>query len=139
MPANTSPIFLLTPRLESVVSAATSVRDGSSGTLYSLFVSNSSNGSRIEKITCMQAATSSASSAIAVRVYCCDAAGNNPRIIREALLAATTPSATVLGAVTTFNFTGGLLLGTNSSIYVGQSTYAGAQDRCHWSAEGGDF
>jgi len=135
---NNNPIFVGTPRLTTVESAATALRDGSSGTLYSLFVANTTTGSRIERITCMSSATVS-SSANAVRIYATQPGGTSPKLIREGLLAATSPTATVLGAYVTFNFQGGLMLGTASSIYVGQSTYTSASDKLHWSSEGGDF
>ena len=60
-------------------------------------------------------------------------------LIREALIASVAPTSTVLGSYAVFNFVGGLTLGASNSIYVGQSTYTAAQDKIHWSAEGGIF
>lgn len=138
--ANNNPIFILTPRITSTVCSASSTRDGSGGTLYSLFIPDTTNGSRVEKITCMLAGTnSSASSAMAVRLYITDIGGNNPRLFRETLIASATPTATALGGNTTFTFPGGLGIGTASEIRVGQSTYGGVNDTTHWTCEGGNF
>lgn len=139
MPANTTPIFLGTPRITSVEVTAASNRDGS-GTIYSLFTPNLTNGSRIERINCVLAGTlSSASTAMAVRVFICDANGANPRIFREGLIAGTTPTATAVGGNTSFTFAGGLVIGTGSTVYVGQSTGDTTANRGHWTAEAGDF
>lgn len=138
MPANTNPIFIGTPRIASAEVTAASNRDGT-GTIYQLLVPGT-NGSRIEKINCVLAGTlSSASTAMAVRVFVCDSVGSNPRIFRESLIGATTPSATVVGGNATFTFACGLVVGTNSTIYVGQSTGDTTANRGHWTAEAGDF
>jgi hypothetical protein len=136
--ANTSPIFIGTPRLTTVASAASAGRDGLSGNIYPLFVSNSTYGSRVESISAITGTTTS-NAANAIRIYITEAGGTNPCLIREGLIVTTTPSATVLGGYVIFNFSGGLLLGTASSIYVGQSTYNSAVDKVHYSCMGGDF
>lgn len=139
MPANTSPIFILTPRLTSVVTGGTSTRDGANGTLYSLFVAGPTFGSRVERVTAMNGATGT-SSAMAVRLYVTGASGASPMLYREALLASAAPSATVLGSTTTFNFVGGLLMAPSTELWVSQSNYSSATtDRVCWIAEGGDF
>jgi len=138
MSANTTPIFVGTPRIASVEVTAASNRDGT-GTIYQLLVPGT-NGSRIEKINCILSGTlSSASTAMAVRVFICDAVGVNPRIFRETVIASTTPSATVVGGNATFTFAGGLVIGTSSTIYVGQSSGDTTVNRGHWTAEAGDF
>ena len=138
---NTTPIFVGTPRITSAEVTAPCNRDGS-GTIYQLFVPNTTNGSRIERINCWLAGTvSSASTALAARIFICDAAGANPRIFRESSIASTTPtpSTGIVGGNTTFTFAGGLVIGTSSTIYVGQSSGDTTVNRGHWTAEGGDF
>lgn len=138
MPGNTTPIFVGTPRITTAEVTAASNRDGT-GTIYQLLVPGT-NGSRIEKINCILAGTlSSASTAMAVRVFICDDVGANPRLFRETVIASTTPSATVVGGNATFTFAGGLVVGTNSTVYVGQSSADTAANRGHWSCELGDF
>lgn len=138
MPANTTPIFVATPRITNTEVTAACNRDGT-GTIYQLLVPGT-NGSRVEKINCILAGTlSSQSAAMTVRVFICDSAGANPRIFREQAIAATTPSTTVVGGNATFTFAVGLAIGTASTIYVGQGSGDTNLNRGHWTAEAGDF
>ena len=136
---NYQPIFVGTPIITTAVTATVSLRDGG-GPITQLFVADPTNGSRVERISAFNTATQgSPSQAMQVRVFIANANGTNPRLFREQLLANVTPAAGTLGAFAIFNFTGGLMLGTNSSIYVGQGTYTGLNDTTHWTAEGGHF
>ena len=136
---NNNPIFVGTPVITTAITATVSLRDGG-GPIQQLFVGDPTNGSRIERISAYNTATQGAASqAMQVRLFVADASGNNPRLFREQLLANVTPAAGTLGAFAIFNFSGGLMVGTNSSIYVGQGTYAGINDTTHWVCEGGHF
>lgn len=138
MPANIIPNFVSNPRITSVEVVANSNRDGT-GTTYQLFTPGAS-GSRIDRINCILAGTiSAASTAMAVRVFLCDENGNNPRILRESLIPSSTPTNNSLGGNTSFVFLGGLLIGTNSTIRVGQSTGNTTNNRGHWTCEASDF
>ena len=139
MPANNNPIFIGTPIVQNIISAEVTGRDGTSGT-YQLLFNPGPNGSRVERVTAITAGTiSSPSSAMALRVYVKNLNNNVLYLYREAVIPAATPGTAVIGSNITFNFNGGLCLGTQSQIWVGQSTYADADDRISWTAEGGDF
>lgn len=139
MPANNNPIFVLTPRITSTEVTTSTLRDGS-GTLNQLFLPGT-NGSRVERINCILATTASTpgNTTMAVRIFIADYDGSNPRIFRENLIAAVGPSGTILGGNTQFTFAGGLIIGTNSSIWCGQSTGDTTHNKGHWTCEAGDF
>lgn len=139
MPANTAPIFTLTPEAATcTIAAANTARDGS-GTLVDLFTSGA-NGSRIDFITFTSAqATAAASAARVQRVFLTDTAGINPRLIQEVVLSSVTASNTAIGATSTITFTNGLIINTGQKIQVSQSVYGSAADGTHVIARGGDF
>lgn len=139
MPANTSPIFMLTPRaVTATIAAANTARDGS-GTLVDVMTAGS-NGSRVDFITFTSAqATAAANTARVQRVYLTDTAGANPRLISEVALAAVTASNTAIGATATITFTNGLVIASGQKIQVSQSVYAGVQDPTHVLVRGGDY
>lgn len=87
MPANTSPIFTLTPRVTlAQVSAANTNRDGT-GTIVDL-ITGATNGTRIDRITIKAVGTTTAGM---VRLYIYD--GTNTRLWKEEIVSAITPSA----------------------------------------------
>lgn len=91
MPANTSPIFVLTPNAVPIqVSTANTARDGT-GTLGTV-VTAGANGTRIEGVRVQAAVTTTAG---VVRLFITDAAGANPKLFMEILVSAITPSTTV--------------------------------------------
>lgn len=139
MPANTTPIFTLTPKVGlASVSAANTASDGS-GTLVTLFTAGS-NGSRIERIRYNNAqATAAASSAMVIRFFITDTGGANPLLITEVALVAMTRTTAVSGASGIYTFTNGLVIPSGTIIKVIQSVYAGVQDLMHYIAEGGDY
>jgi hypothetical protein len=139
MPANTSPIFTLTPRATTaIIAAANTARDGS-GTLVDVMTAGS-NGSRIDFIIFTSSqATAGASSARVQRVFLTDTSGLNPRIISEVTLAAVTASTTAIGATSTITFTNGLIIASGQKIQVAQSVYASAADNTSVLARGGDY
>ena len=93
---------------------------------------------RVDRITVRNAQASyAASSAMTTRIHLSEAAGANPRLYVEQALAAATRSATVVGATTTFNFIGGLIMQIGEEIWASQSVYAGVQDQNDFTLEGG--
>ena len=139
MPANTSPIFVLTPRaVTAVIAAANTARDGS-GTLVDTMTAGS-NGSRVDFIVFTSSqATAAASAARVQRVFLTDTGGLNPRIISEVVLPAVTPSTTAIGATVTITYTNGLVLASGQKIQVAQSVYGSAADGTAVLVRGGDF
>jgi hypothetical protein len=139
MPANTTPIFTLTPKAATAnIAAANTARDGS-GTLVTLFTAGT-NGSRVDFITFTSSqATAAASAARVMRVFLTDESGNNPRLISEAALTAVTASNTAIGATTTITFTNGLIINSGQVIKVSQSIYGSAADATDVLLRGGNF
>lgn len=139
MPANTSPIFTLTPRaVTATIAAANTARDGS-GTLVDVMTAGSS-GSRVDFITFTSAqATAGASAARVQRVFLTDTSGNNPRLISEVAMTAVTASNTAIGATQTITFTNGLIIASGQKIQVAQSVYGSAADQTHVLVRGGDY
>jgi len=139
MPANTLPIFTLTPNATTcTIAAANTARDGS-GSLVTAFTAGS-NGSRVDFITFTSSQTTAAASSARVqRVYLTDTAGLNPRLISEVAMSAVTASSTVIGAVQTITFTNGLVIASGQIIKVSQSVYASAADNTDVIVRGGDY
>lgn len=139
MPANTNPIFTLTPEAATAtIAAANTFRDGS-GTLIDLFTAGA-NGSRIDFITFTSAqATPAASAARVARVFLTDTSGLNPRLISEIVMSAVTASATAIGATSTITYTNGLIINSGQIVKVSQSVYGSAADQTHVIARGGDY
>ena len=139
MAANTTPIFVLTPKFSTAASAAANTASDGSGALVTLFTAGA-NGSLISSIKVNNAQISAAlSSAMGVRIFITDTAGANPRLHSEAALPAATRSLTAVGATATINFLGGLQIAAGQIVKVCQSAYAGVQDLTHFSAQGGDY
>lgn len=139
MPANTNPIFGLTPNNgRARVTAANTASDGS-GTLNTGFTAGS-NGSIVDRIRYMNSqATAALSSAMVARVFETDNAGANPRLILEFTVAAATRSTTVTGAGSYIDIPGGKKLMNGQLLKVIQSVYAGAQDQMDYTFEGWDY
>ena len=139
MPANTLPIFTLTPNATvSNVAAANTARDGS-GALVTAFTAGA-NGSRIDFITFTSSqATPAASAARVMRIFLTDTNGANPRLIGEIVLSAVTASNTAIGSTSTFTFTNGLIIRSGQIIKVSQSIYGSAADATDVLTRGGDY
>jgi hypothetical protein len=139
MPANTDPVFTLTPRITGVhVAAANTASDGS-GSLVTAFTAGTF-GSRLDEITVTNAqASAAASSAMVIRVFITDTSGANPRLLREQAMPTATRSTTAVGAQILFSFAGGLTLASGQLIQVCQSVYAGVQDQNSVVCRGGDY
>lgn len=139
MPANTSPIFTLTPKAATArIAAANTARDGS-GSLVTLFTAGA-NGSRVDFITFTSSQVTAAASAARVqRVFLTDESGLNPRLISEVAMSAVTASNTAIGATATITFTNGLIINAGQVISVTQSVYGGAADGTDVVLRGGNF
>lgn len=139
MPANTSPIFTLTPvAATSTIAAANTARDGS-GSLVTAFTAGA-NGSRVDFITFTSSqATAAASAARVQRVFLTDTAGLNPILIQEVAFSAVTASNTAIGATATITFTNGLIINAGQIIRVSQSVYGSAADGTSVLVRGGNY
>lgn len=139
MPANTSPIFALTPRaVTASIAIAVSNRDGS-GSITDVLTAGS-NGTRIDFITFTSAqSTAGASTARVQRVYISDTSNANIRLISEVVLSAVTASNTAIGATSTITYTNGLILASGQHLYVSQSVFGGVGDTTHVLVRGGDY
>lgn len=140
MATNKNPIFIKTPRTPTVAgdTAANTASDGS-GSLITLFTAGT-EGSRVEQVVFRNAqVTPALSSAMIGKIFLTDAAGANPKLVGEVLLAATTRSNTVAGASGTHTFSPPLLMAAGQILKICQSAYAGAQDLLSVTAYGGDY
>lgn len=139
MPANQTPIFVLTPNIGFARLAAANTASDGSGTVPTLFTAGA-NGSRVDSITITNSqATSAASSAMVVKVFITDTSGANPRLLQEIALATTTRSNTAVGQTQTISFANGLVLPSGTLLKVTQTVYAGVQDQVDVVARGGDY
>ena len=139
MPANTSPIFVLTPNVGfGRITAANTTSDGS-GSLTTVFTAGA-DGSRLDFITITNTqATAAASSAMVIKVYLTNTSGTTPRMLQEVTLPAVTRTTAVIGTTTTITFSNGLILPAGTLVQVSQSVYAGVQDQNDVVARGGDY
>ena len=139
MSANTVPIFLIKPRLESCrIAAANTARDGS-GTLVALWTAGT-NGSRIDYIIFTNATSAIGAAAAKVwRIFVSDTSGLNPRLVNEQSIAAVTSSATAQGQTSTVTMTNGRMLQSGQILYVTQSVYGSSVDQTDVFAQGGDY
>lgn len=142
MPANTNPIFVLTPNIgTAVVTTANTTRDLSSTTDAALLFTAGANGSRVDSITFTHSASSQTQASIntAGRVWITTSAlGANPILISEITLPAITPSATAAGQQQTITFANGLFLASGQYLWcaIGATQTSGKYDVV---ARGGDF
>jgi hypothetical protein len=125
MPANTTPIFTLTSNkginTGLRLTTANTTRDLSTTTNGGLLFTAGANGSRIESIDFVHSAVAQTQASIAAvgRVFLCDSAiGGSPRLIKEIVLTAVTPSAIAIGATFTMTFTTPLFLATGEYLWA---------------------
>lgn len=135
-----APIFPTIFRIGGCVINASSVRIGDSANYFQAFVAGSS-GSRVEKVDFMNAASAGTTNTNkSVRIYIKD--GSSYFLYREnrypniSSVAATT---TTFGYICSVQFDGGLILEAGQELWVGQSSYAGAQDILHCVVEAKDY
>ena len=134
------PLVAATPRITGATSGVSTASRRGDGAIRLLFRGNTQSGSRVDRITAVNMGPQNASVLnYSLRLYIADTNGNNPRLFREQLIAPYTVADTLYPSeYVEWLFPSGLVLGTNSSIYVGQGT-AGAIYTTHWICEGSDF
>jgi hypothetical protein len=132
MPANTTPIFVLTPKHPAVrIATANTARDGT-GTLGTLFTAGS-NGAFFKGFR-FQA--EGATTAGVIRIFIQSAGAGNNELIREMLVSAVTPSATVEATSGEWYPEGGIILAATDIFKV--STHNAETFSC-WLEGGGDY
>lgn len=115
---NIDPIFVIKGNSVPVqLDYANTASDGS-GTLTDL-VTSATDGTRVDQVVFRNAqATVAASTAQLGKIFLTDASGNNPTMIGEIAIAATTRSATVIGANSTFTFSPPLIMKAGQKLKV---------------------
>jgi hypothetical protein len=149
MPANTSPVFVLTPNrgtdgagaYGTRLTTANATRDLSTTTNGALILTAGTNGTRVESIAFTHVAASQTQASIAAvgRVFLCtSSAGANPRLISEIALAAITPSATAVGQQQILTFSPPLFMPTGTYLWatISATQTSGGYDV---TCQGGDY
>ena len=139
MPANTTPIFILSGNIAIATIAAANTASDGSGTLVTL-VTSGADGTRVDSVRFRNSqVTAAASSNMVHRIFLTDASGANPRIIGEVATAAATRSVSAVGATSIFTFDQPVIMKSGQLLKIIQSVYAGAQDRFDAFAYAGDY
>jgi len=139
MPANTTPIFILTGNIAIATIAAANTASDGSGTLVTL-VTASQSGTRVDSVRFRNSqATAAASSNMVHRIFLTDASGTTPTLIGEVATATATRSVSAVGATSIFTFDQPLIMKSGQLLRVIQSVYAGANDRFDAFAYAGDY
>ena len=139
MPANTTPIFILSGNIAIATIAAANTASDGSGTLVTL-VTASQSGTRVDAVRFRNSqATAAASSNMVHRIFLTNDAGNTPTLIGEVATAAATRSVSAVGATSIFTFDQPVIMKSGQLLRVIQSVYAGAQDRFDAFAYAGDY
>ena len=139
MPANTSPIFLLTGNFTPARIAAANTASDGSGALVTL-VTAGTDGSRVDGVRFRNSQASAAlSSAMVFRVFLSDTLGTNYRLIGEVAMTAATRSTTAIGATAIFTFDQPIIMRSGQIMAVCQSVYAGVQDQNDAVAYAGNY
>ena len=128
MPANTQPIFGLTPNVTKArLSTANTTRDLGTTTNAVLIFTPGADGSKIERITFTDTANNNGAASIStvLRIYLTDAAIANPRLYKEFSIASVTSSSTAVGATITYNIPGGIFLPSGMLVYATTSVTSG--------------
>lgn len=133
MAANTKPVFALQPETKTaVITAATTDKSGATTTNIVDLVTATTDGTKVTQIKFKHIGTSTAGIFL---VWVTDTAGENPRLLSEAVYTAITSSATVSTAEATI-FYADLQLKSGQKIRVGATT---ANTNIHVTAQTGDF
>ena len=131
MPANTSPIFPLTPTIDvGQVSAANTNRDGT-GTVVTI-ATGTANGKRVHRITVKAVGSTTAGM---VRLYIYN--GTNTRMWKEVPVTAITPSATLIAFESVIELFGELALHLPNTYELRASTHNA--ETFNILAEGGSY
>ena len=135
----TNPQFVITPNGIPVQLTTANLASDGSGSLTTIVTAGSS-GTRVDAVIFRNGqATQAASSAMRGALFLSDAAGANPRLVGEVLLAAATRSATVLGSTGTFTFSPPLMMRSGQILYATISIHASAADDTSCLPFGGDL
>lgn len=139
MPANTQPIFILTPSIGMVrITTGNTASDGT-GTLFTAFTAGTNN-SRVESVTFINSQTTmAASTAMVGKVFITDTSGLNPMLLQEITMPTITRTTAVIGQTQTIFFGTGLLLKSGQLVKVVTSIYNGPQDQVDVIVRGGDY
>lgn len=141
MPANTAPIFVLTPNVGTArLTAASTSRDASVTTNITTCFTAGANGSRVDEVLFQNSnpAASGASTANVMRLYY--VIGGVYKLLKEVTSATVTPSATAIGALATMTFSGGLIIPTGATLAASMQTAGGSSvDQTDVICRGGDY
>ena len=142
MPANTTPIFVLTPNMGTARLVAAATASDGSGTIYPLLTAGV-NGSRIDAVRFRNSQIAlAASTAMVHRIYysATNTSGSATCIlVGEVATAAATRTAAAVGATSLYTFDLPLIMPSGSGLFVGQSAYAGVKDQFDAQAFAGDY
>lgn len=142
MPANTSPIFVLTPNMATArIVTASVASDGTNSLTYLLTAGV--NGTRVDAVRFRNSQIAlAASTAMVHRIFYSPTAATGStqvRLIGEVATATATRNASTIGATSIYVFDQPLIMPSGSVLSVGQSVYAGAQDQFDAMAFAGDY
>jgi len=138
MPANTSPIFVLTGNLQPARIAAANTDNSGGGTLVTL-VTAGSNGTRVDGIRFNNSGSSTTAST-ATRINMFITSGANIRLVGQVLFpAGTLKSATNLGATAIYTFDQPLIMQTGEVLSVTSTNWASVADNIDACAFAGDY
>lgn len=138
MPANTSPIFVLTGNLQPARIAAANTDNSGGGTLVNL-VTAGSNGTRVDGIRFNNSGSSTTAST-ATRINMFITSGANIRLVGQVLFpAGTLKSATNLGATAIYTFDQPLIMQTGEVLSVTSTNWASVADNIDCCAFAGDY
>jgi len=142
MPANTSPIFILTPNVGTATLTAANTGSNGDGTVYSLLTAGV-NGTRVDAVRFRNSQVAlAASTAMVHRIFYSptnQSGSATSKLVGEVATAAATRTAAVVGATSIYTFDQPLIIPSGSGLFVAQSAYAGAQDRFDAQAFAGDY
>jgi len=148
MPANTNPIFVLTPDRGinggGRITGVNTSRDLSTSTANAVNIfSAGTNGSRVDSIDIMVASTGQTTSSTAsiVRIFqCTDGSYSNPRLLREEAVGVKTINATTgAAAVNTISFTTPIVLPSGYYLVATMSSTPGTGLFMDVTVYGGDY
>lgn len=146
MPANTAPIFILTPNRGvnggARITGINTTRDLSVTTNAVILLSGGTDGSRIDAIDWNHSSSGATASVATIgRLFqCSDNNFSNPRLLREISLPAITPNQTAtVGQTQTMSFTSPIILPAGFSLVVTIGTAQSAGNYYDVIAYGGNY
>ena len=142
MPANTSPIFTLTPNVGTArIATATTASDGSGA--QQPLVLGGVNGTRVDAVRFRnsQIAASGSTSMVHRIFYAPTVATGSAtsRLVGEVATGNATRTPAAIGATSIYVFDQPLIMASGSILHVCQSAYGGVQDQFDAQAFAGDY